>query len=113
VLTVVYGALMLIVQRVERKRRIPALIILGIVGAIVARFAIFRIETDCSIVFPLVCSSGWVPQQAIDSAYQTLNLSLLAALVFNVLFWVLIGRSNPPGTSDSIIVIGKDDLIEQ
>lgn len=108
-LTVVYGALMLTVQRVECKRRIPALIILGIVGIIVARYAIFRIETDCSIVFPLVCGSGWIPQQAIDNAYKTLNLSLLAALVFNVLFWVLIGRSNPPGSSDSIIVLGKED----
>lgn len=109
VLTVVYSALMLIVQRVERKRRIPALIILGIVGFIVARYAIFRIETECTIVFPLVCNSGWIPQQAIDNAYQTLNLSLLAASIFNVLFWVLIGRSNPPGTSDSIIVLGKED----
>ena len=108
-LTVIYSALLLTVQRAERKRRIPALIILGIVGFIVARYAIYRMESDCTMFFPLVCRIGWIPQQLINSASTTLNLAILAALIFNLFFWVLIGRSNPPGSSDSIKVFGLDE----
>ena len=108
-LTVIYSALLLTVQRVERKRRIPAFIILSIVGVIVARYAIYRMESDCTLFFPLVCRTGWIPQQLINSAYNTLNLSILSALIFNLFFWVLIGRSNPPGSSDSIKVFGLDE----
>ena len=108
-LTVIFSALLLTVQRVERKRRNAALIILGIVGFIVARYAIYRMESDCALIFPIVCHMGWIPQQSINIAYNTLNLAILSALVFNLFFWVLIGRSNPPGSSDSITVIGPDD----
>src|SRR5712691_9920891 len=48
-LTVIFSALLITVQRVERKRRNAALIILGIVGFIVARYAIYRMESDCTL----------------------------------------------------------------
>jgi hypothetical protein len=32
-----------------------------------------------------------------------------AGVGFNLLFWLFYGRANPPGTSDSINVIGMDD----
>ncbi|MFZ4813079.1 MAG: hypothetical protein ACOYL5_00990 [Phototrophicaceae bacterium] len=34
---------------------------------------------------------------------------VLAALLFNLLFWVLIGRYNPVASSDDIHVFGMDD----
>ncbi len=36
-------------------------------------------------------------------------LGLGAALIFNALFWVLIGRYNPAESSDDIRVLGMDD----
>ena len=108
-LTVIFSALLITVQRAERKRRNAALIILGIVGVIVARYAIYRMESDCTLNFPIVCRIGWIPQQLINIAYNTLYLAILSTLVFILFFWVLIGRSNPPGSSDSIKVIGPDD----
>lgn len=35
--------------------------------------------------------------------------ALVIALVANFLFWFIIGRYNPTGTSDDITVIGMDD----
>jgi uncharacterized membrane protein YhaH (DUF805 family) len=35
--------------------------------------------------------------------------ALVIALVLNFLFWVLIGRYNPVGSSDDIRVLGLDD----
>ena len=34
---------------------------------------------------------------------------LLIAAILNIMFWFLIGRYNPPKSSDSIQVIGMDD----
>jgi hypothetical protein len=36
-------------------------------------------------------------------------VALAAAVVLNLLFWLLIGRYNPVGSSDRIQVIGMDD----
>lgn len=37
------------------------------------------------------------------------GVGFILATVFNALFWVLIGRYNPPGSSDDIRVLGMDD----
>lgn len=34
----------------------------------------------------------------------------IAALALNVLFWVLYGRSHPPGHKGDIIVLGMEDM---
>jgi hypothetical protein len=36
-------------------------------------------------------------------------VALIAAVVMNWLFWVLVGRYNPVGSSDNIRVLGMDD----
>ncbi len=36
-------------------------------------------------------------------------LAFLIALILSALFWLLVGRYNPPGNSDEIRVIGMDD----
>lgn len=38
-----------------------------------------------------------------------LIVALVIALLFNFLFWILIGRYNPVGSSDDIRVLGLDD----
>ncbi len=108
-LTVTFGGLLLLVQRTERKRRMVTLAIMIFVGLITWRYAIYRLSNDCDQIFRAVCYSNLVRQPALAIAYNTLNLSLLTAVMLNIVFWVLIGRSNPPGTSDAIQVYGMDD----
>ena len=84
VLMVVFGGLMLIVQRAERKRRLFTLIVMLVGAELVRRYLVYR---------------GW------DTEGQ---LAVLAALILNGLFWLLIGRSNPPKSSDEIQVLGND-----
>jgi hypothetical protein len=84
-LTLMIGAMIFIVQRTESKRR--AMIALAtLVGAeLVRRYVWYRnLHTE-----------AWV--------------ALIAALLLNFLFWALIGRYNPVGSSDRIQVIGMDD----
>ena len=83
-LTVVFALLMLMIQRAEpKRRRVTALLVL--VGAeLVRRYMVYR---------------GW-------AAEGTLALAL--ALILNAVFWVLIGRSNPPHSSDEIEVLGNE-----
>ncbi|MBZ0279678.1 MAG: hypothetical protein K8L97_02980 [Anaerolineae bacterium] len=42
-------------------------------------------------------------------SWGTAVVALLVALILNFLFWLLIGRYNPVGSSDSIRVLGMDD----
>ena len=85
ILTGLYTALLLLVFRVEAKhRRIVTLsVLLGLF--MVYQFSLgHNAETE-----------GWV--------------GLVLALILNFLFWVLIGRYNPPRSDDEIKVIGLDD----
>jgi predicted cobalt transporter CbtA len=114
-LTAIFSILLLLVQRSERKRRMVTLVIMVVVAIIVWRYAIYRLSTECAVVSSVVCSFASVrgeivPYEELRSiAVRTVNWSIVAALIFNLLFWVFIGRSNPPGTSDSIKVLGMDD----
>lgn len=110
-LTVIFSILLLIVQRSERKRRLVTAIIMAIVALIVWRYAIFRMTGDCDLnpVLARLCSFNWMRQRYTVTAINTVNWAIVAAFVFNGIFWVLIGRSNPPGSSDSIKVLGMND----
>jgi hypothetical protein len=84
-LTFIIGVMILIVQRVEAKRRLIIALGMLVGGELVRRYVWYR----------GVHSEAWV--------------ALIAALVLNFLFWILIGRYNPVGSSDRIQVIGMDD----
>ncbi len=84
VLTVVLGGLLLLVQRAERKRRRITFVVMLVGAELVRRYIVYR---------------GW----------DTEGLAaLVAALLLNGLFWIFIGRSNPPGSSDDIQVMGNE-----
>ncbi len=108
-LTGIFGFLMLLIQRTERKRRLVSLGVLAFVGLIVWRYAIYRISTDCDVTIRMLCSFNWIHQRFVTVAINTVNWSIVTAFVLNVLFWILFGRSNPPGSSDSIQVFGMND----
>lgn len=105
----VFAGLLLLVQRSERKRRNVSLVIVALGSVIIWRYAIYRMSGDCNQLFQIVCEKGFFRQRAEVIAVNTVNLSIVTALVFNLLFWVLIGRSNPPGSSDAIQVFGMND----
>ena len=116
-LTVVFGFLLFLVQRSERKRRLPTFLILAFVGLIVWRYAIYRMSGDCgqaeqSPVLQIVCQTDLFRRRAEAIAYNTANLSVFSAIFLNLFFWVFIGRSNPPASSDAIRVYGLDDYDE-
>lgn len=108
-LSLIFGILLLIVQRSERKRRLVTLIILLFVGFVVWRYALYRMLIDCHELFENVCRVRWYQQARAATAYNTINAALLTAVGVNLLFWILFGRSNPPGSSDAIKVYGLDD----
>ena len=108
-LSAIFAGLLLLVQRSERKRRNVSLVIVIIGGIIIWRYAIYRMSGDCNQLFQIVCQNGFFQARAGAIAVNTVNLSIITALLFNLLFWVFIGRSNPPGSSDSIQVFGMND----
>jgi len=84
-LSSVIGLMLLLVQRSERKRRVLVAIGTLLVGEVIRRYVWYR-EYH---------AEGWI--------------ALSVALVINGLFWLLIGRYNPVGSSDRIHVYGLDD----
>lgn len=84
-LTVFISVMLFIIQRAERKRRWLVALIMLVVAELIRRYVFYR---D-------VHAEAWI--------------ALAAALVINFLFWLLIGRYNPPHSSDEIQVIGLDD----
>jgi len=84
VLTGVFAVLMMIVQRAERKRRLATLLVMLVGAELVRRFLVYR---------------DWNTEGV---------LAVIAALILNWLFWILVGRHNPPKSSDEIQVIGND-----
>jgi hypothetical protein len=85
VLTGLDSALLLLVFRVESKHRkiVAACVLVGL-------FMVYQFAIGNNVE-----SEGW--------------LALVIALVLNFVFWVLIGRYNPPHSDDEIKVIGLDD----
>ncbi len=84
-LTIWLGVIFFLIQRTEAKRRRTAITFMLVVVFLTWYWANFR-----GLNAPFLAG-------------------LLAALVLNYLFWLLIGRYNPVGDSDEIQVIGMDD----
>ncbi len=86
VLAIIFSILVFWYQRTEQKSRRAVFFGMLIIGGIV--FGNFATRRD-------------LVGEAVTG--------LVIALVLNFLFWVLIGRYNPVGSSDSIKVLGMDD----
>ncbi|HLU11189.1 MAG TPA: hypothetical protein VK003_16065 [Oceanobacillus sp.] len=84
-LTIFIGFMLFIVQRSEPKRRLLVAVGMLLGGELIRRYVWYR----------ELHSEAW--------------FALIAALVLNFLFWLLIGRYNPVGSSDRIQVMGMDD----
>jgi peptidoglycan/LPS O-acetylase OafA/YrhL len=84
-LTFLFGLIALLIQRSERRRRLLVFLSFLVVGELIRRYAFFR------------------------DAHTEVWVALVIALALNGLFWVFIGRYNPPGSSEEIDVIGLDD----
>mgnify|MGYP001231032480 CR=1 FL=1 len=84
-LAFIFGLILLLIQRSERRRRLVVFLTFLVVGEMIRRYAFFR------------------------DAHTEVWAGLIAALVLNGLFWLFIGRYNPPGSSEEIQVIGLDD----
>jgi hypothetical protein len=85
ILAVIFIVLLWLIQRTERKRIWVALLLLLPGGYLIYRWAVYRDETRTALA----------------------ALGIGAAL--NLLYWLLYGRKHPPGSSDSIRVIGMED----
>lgn len=84
-LTIIYGAMMLLIQRAEARRRLVVALVFLPIGAVI-QWYISQIGNGSSGV-----------------------IAIIVALILNFLFWAVIGRYNPVGSSDDIHVIGLDD----
>ena len=85
ILTGWFGLMILFIQRTEIRRRRTVTILMIFAG-----------------ILTFVWASG-------QNLTGVLVIALIAALIFNFIFWLLIGRYNPVGTSEDIHVIRMDD----
>lgn len=109
-LTVLFGGLLLIVQRAERSRRLLTLVLLLGVFYLVASYGLYRLSNDCPVTeFRQLCDVPEMRARAQVIASNTVIRAVISALIINGLFWVLIGRYNPPKSSDEIKVLGLND----
>jgi hypothetical protein len=84
-LTLTISILLFLVQRTETRRRLVVALILAGVGLLIQRYANYR------------------------ALHMEALVAFILALVINLLYWVIFGRYNPPGSSDDIQVLGMDD----
>ncbi len=108
-LTAIFSVLMLVVQRSERKRRLVSLIIMAIVGSVIWRYGLYVMGRDCTLAWQVLCQNFVMDRKLDLIAQQTTVFSIPAALLVNFVYWAFLGRYNPVGSSDSIVVIGMDD----
>ena len=109
-LTALFGILLLVIQRAERARRIATFVILLIAAALVSGYGVYRMGNECPVLyFGKLCVIPQYHDRALATAYTTTNLAALTAIALNLLFWLFIGRYNPPGSSDDIRVLGLND----
>ncbi len=79
-----YAGGMLITQRAEKASRLMVLFTMAFIGNLIWRTALF---------YDYKSENAW---------------AILAALAANGLFWLFIGQRFPPGSSDSIEVVGME-----
>lgn len=80
-----FGTILLVIQRTEAKRR----------------------RVVMAIMFLVLLVLGWLIN--IRGVWGEAVVGLVIAAILNFLFYVLIGRYNPVGSSDDIHVLGMDD----
>lgn len=86
VLSVIYSVALLLVLRTERKRKwLAVLIMLAPIGYMTYQWGILKDQLDVVLAAAGIASSA------------------------NLLFWILWGRRHPPGSTDSIHVVGMED----
>lgn len=108
-LTAIFSTLLLAVQRTERKRRFRSILIMGLVGTVIWNYGIYALNRDCLNSWQLVCQSLPIRQSMNATSNQTVWLAVLLSVFVNIIYWALLGRYNPVGSSDAITVIGRDD----
>ncbi len=108
-LTVIFSALLLIVQRAEWKRRIITALIMLLVGLTVRNYAAYAMGRGCILAWQPLCNTLVMQQESSAIANATINVALVSAAIINLLYWALFGRYNPVGSSDAIKVIGMYD----
>jgi hypothetical protein len=108
-LSAIFSGLLLVVQRAEQKRRLAALAIMAGVAWVVSGYGMYRIANECDLLFKIMCQMENFRERARVIASNTTTLAAFTAILFNVMFWVFIGRYNPPGSSDDIKVLGLND----
>jgi hypothetical protein len=79
------GFLLFLFQRTEAKKRRIVALVMVVLSIVIFNFIRYR------------------------NLHSEAQAAFVSALVVNFLFWVLIGRYNPPKSSDEIQVIGMDD----
>jgi phosphotransferase system glucose/maltose/N-acetylglucosamine-specific IIC component len=84
-LSLVVGTILFILQRTEKQRKRGVQFVMGLLGLVVIWYVGMRQYWGEAVI------------------------ALLIAMIVNFLFWVLIGRYNPVGSSDDIRVLGLDD----
>ena len=82
---VIITALLLIIQRTDPNKRRLVIFVMLLPALLLRNFANYR-----------------------DVSSEALT-ALWVAIFLNVMFWLLIGRYNPPRSSDEIKVLGLDD----
>jgi hypothetical protein len=84
-LTVALGTLIFIIQRTELRRRRQIALLILLFSPVMLWYVNLR------------------------QAWGEALIAFFLALLLNFLFWVLVGRYNPVGSSDDIRVLGLDD----
>lgn len=79
------GLIMLLIQRSERKRRLVVTVGMLVIGVPILWYVDFH------------------------DLHAEAQSAFAVAFILNFLFWVLIGRYNPPKSSDDMKVLGLDD----
>ena len=108
-LFVLLAGLFMLVKRAEPKKRLITLLFVLFGVYIVSAYGIFRMSGECPFMLFGRCALPQYVVRARIVAYNTLNLALFGAIFFNLLFWIVIGRYNPPASSDEIRVLGLHD----
>lgn len=110
-LTGLFAGILLLIQRADPNRRVPTALVLVFVWSLIWGYGIYRISGQCdvNITLPAFCGMPVSNGFASALAWNTTNMAALAAVIFNLLFWMLLGRYNPPRSGDEIRVIGIND----
>ncbi|MCY4538749.1 MAG: hypothetical protein OXE52_11025 [Chloroflexi bacterium] len=85
-ISVLVALLLIMIQRAERARR-----------RLVAGFVL--------ICLLIIRHNAFIK----DDLHDETLLAFVLGLILSALFWLLVGKYNPPGNSDEIRVIGMDD----